>query len=340
MARKASIRDVAAAAGLSAATVSKVLRGDPTVTEGNRSAVNDAVARLGYRIDPLAANLRRGQRSLLGVIVPDFENPFFGAILRALEAGADAAGLTLVAMSSWESPEREAALIQKMRDWRVAGLVIAPVRSSAPVSALLAEGDLRAVLIDRVEAGGGFGSVCADDHAGAAAIARHLAAAGHARVLLVASLPEVPNMQARIAGFRAGLAGAAPAGGPGSVAVVHAGLDPAAMEGPIADALAATAPTAVVSLFLPGLAATLAALRARGLRVPRDVSLASFDEADWLAVVDPPITAVAQPAREMGAEALALLLETLGTAEPPPGPRRLPCRFTARGSVAPPGTRP
>jgi DNA-binding LacI/PurR family transcriptional regulator len=327
--RKASIRDVAEAAGVSAATVSKVLRGDPGVHETTRDSVNRAIRALDYRIDPLAANLRRGQRSLVGVIVPDFQNPFFGEIVATLESLADAEGLALVAMSSWESDAREAELIRKMNDWRVAGLVIAPVVSGAVTAGRLAQCGLHATLIDRTDGGTGYDSISADSTAGTAEAARALIASGHRRVLLVASSRELPNMAARVEGFLAAVRGRI------ETDIVWCGRDRAAMGGILAAHLDRTSrPDALFPLFLPGLIVTLRELRARGWHYPAGVSLVCFDDADWLAAIDPPIDAVAQPVRDLGREAFRRLLLRIRGSTAPGESCLLPCHFHRRGSIA------
>ncbi|HEU0222660.1 MAG TPA: LacI family DNA-binding transcriptional regulator [Paracoccaceae bacterium] len=335
MTRRVSIRDVAEAAGVSAATVSKVLRGDVSVKQSNRLLVSRVVHELGYRADPLAANLRRGQRSLIGVIVPEFENPFFGGVVSALEGLADAEGMTLVAMSSWESAQREAELIWKMSDWRVAGLVIAPVSSSGAAARLLRKCDLRATLIDRADPDGSFDFVSSDDRKAAAEVARHLVAAGHRRILLVGSSPTISNIRARIEGFRDEALRLAPST---RIDIAYCGLDRAGIERMIAAEIARLPrPTAIFSLYAPGLTATLATCRDQGWRCPQDVSLVSFDDADWLACLDPAIAAVAQPVREIGLEAMRLLLARIRSGSGPPETRRLACTFRKRGSIAPPG---
>ncbi len=332
MTRRASIRDVAAAAGVSIATVSKVLRGDLTVTSDYAARVRAAVLRLDYRIDPLAANLRRGQRTLIGVIAPDFENPFFGGVIAALESVAEREGFALVAMSSWEDPAREAELIGRMRDWRVAGVVIAPTDDGARAAALLQGFGLEATLIDRAAPNAAFDTVRADDETAAGAVADSLLDAGHRRVLLVGSTPDLPNIAARVAGFQAR---AAARGMEASVA--FCGLDKASM-GPLLAAQidAGPQPTAIFSLYLPGLMAMLAEARRRGWRRPQDVTLVSFDDADWMALADPPIAAVGQPVRAMGLEAMRLLMARIRGDKAAPRAHALPCRFETRGAIAPP----
>ena len=127
--RRATIHDVARAAGVSAATVSKVLRGVRSVREDNADRVREAVAALDYRMDPVASGLRGEQRRIIGAVVPDLESAFFGKLVTGLERAAEAAGYHMIVSSARGSEAREADLVARMNDWRVAGCVLVPVRS-------------------------------------------------------------------------------------------------------------------------------------------------------------------------------------------------------------------
>src|SRR3954453_8613656 len=105
--RRPSIHDVASHAGVSAATVSKVMQGVTTVRPENAQRVVDAIQLLGYRVDPLASDLRRAKRRIIGAIVPEFESEFFGSMVTQLERLAEQRGYALIAASSRESEARE-----------------------------------------------------------------------------------------------------------------------------------------------------------------------------------------------------------------------------------------
>ena len=120
--RRATIHDVARAAGVSAATVSKVLRGVRSVREDNADRVREAVAALDYRMDPVASGLRGEQRRIIGAVVPDLESAFFGKLVTGLERAAEEAGYHMIVASSRESEAREA-------DRRSAGRCCRPGRS-------------------------------------------------------------------------------------------------------------------------------------------------------------------------------------------------------------------
>jgi transcriptional regulator with XRE-family HTH domain len=148
---RTSMQSVAAYAGVSIATVSKVMQGVTTVLPENVTKVQNAIEALGYRINPLGAELRRGRRNLIGVIVPTLEDVSIGSFLAALEARAEAKGQVLFIASSRESEAREADLVNRMVDWRVAGVVVVPVvGQQSPAALLLEDAGLPAVYVHRL----------------------------------------------------------------------------------------------------------------------------------------------------------------------------------------------
>jgi len=167
--RRPSIHDVASHAGVSAATVSKVMQGVATVKPANVQRVFDAVERLGYRMDPLASELRRSKRRIIGAVVPEFESEFFGTVITELERLAEQRGYALVAASSRESETREKEILARMHDWRVSGVVLAPVRNErSPAAAFMKASGMTGVMIDRVLADNAFDTISADSAAASA----------------------------------------------------------------------------------------------------------------------------------------------------------------------------
>jgi hypothetical protein len=157
---RVSMQNVAAYAGVSIATVSKVMQGVPTVLPENVTKVQNAIEALGYRINPLGAELRRGRRNLIGLIVPTLEQPASAALLTELETVVEARGHVLFAASSHASEAREVELVGRMIDWRVAGVIVVPVKSQRGGGALLLEdAELPVVFVQREAAGRRFDTV-------------------------------------------------------------------------------------------------------------------------------------------------------------------------------------
>ncbi|MDQ0394682.1 LacI family DNA-binding transcriptional regulator [Labrys monachus] len=330
-----TIHDVARLANVSPATVSKVLRGVGAVKADNAARIHQAVRELGFRIDPLAANLRRSRRSIVGLVVPDFRNPFFGSIVAAFERLAESSGYRLVAVSSSEKPEREGSQIEALLDWRVAGLIVVPMGETPPVQASIRDQNVPMVLIDRVPDETGFDKVAVNNAEASAAVIRHLAGLGHRRILVACASPERTTMRERMRGV---MAAAEAAGLAGAVEVVACGHDVASAMAAMAERFAAgNLPTAAFALFSPATLAILREVERRGLAVPRDLSVVGFDDVEWMQVTHPPIAAVIQPIEEIAGTAWTQLMHRLANPGGAPCSFEVTCRLDFRASVAPPG---
>lgn len=308
--RRATIHDVAKAAGVSAATVSKVLRGVKSVREDNAERVRTAVAELDYRMDPVASGLRGEQRRIIGAVVPDLESAFFGKLVTGLERAAEAAGYHMIVSSARGSEAREADLVARMNDWRVAGCILVPVRSERGAGAQkLRDLNMQAVLVDRVSADDRFDTVAADNHAASAAVADLLIGAGHRHILLHGATQISKALRTRLDGFET----RARALDPGIEIDELLSDEPfetqrGAIRAYLNDRDAAHRPTAVFSLSQHSTLLVLSEIRRMGLAIPDDIALVGFDDADWMQTTWPSITAVAQPVAAIAERAAATLL--------------------------------
>ncbi|MCT8997536.1 LacI family DNA-binding transcriptional regulator [Chelativorans intermedius] len=333
--KRPSIHDVARRAGVSAATVSKVMHGVPTVKAENAERVFEAVRQLGYRADPLASDLRRSKRRIIGAIVPELESEFFGSIVTHLERLAERRGYTLVAASSGESEEREAEILRRMEDWRVAGVVLAPVRDEhGPAGEMMRAQGMTGVMIDRVLSDKTFDTVSADSLSASAEVARELADRGHRHVLVIGLGEQGACVRARLEGFRR----TAEALDPQmriDVLLSESSVEP--LRGAIRDYFSrGERPTAVFSLFLKGTLVALSEFRRRGWHCPDDISLIGFDDAEWMQVTWPSIAAVVQPVERIAAHAMERLFRRIDGETGPPMARLEPCRFLVRESIGMP----
>jgi LacI family transcriptional regulator len=331
-----SIHDVARIAGVSAATVSKYLHGVKTIKPTNMKNIREAIDALGYRLDPLAGDLRRERRNILGLVVPDLENEFFGAMACRIELLAEAAGYSLSIASSHESEERELRLIERMGDWRVAGTILAPVRSERGLGAKkMVDLGMDGVLLDRVESSGTHSTVSVDNSGASAAVCRTLGEIGHSHVLIIGPSDVSKNVRARMNGFRNEAARSFPYMNIG-VLVSDADADADSFREKLALYLKVEKPTAVFSLFQKGTLIAMTAFRRLGLRCPEDINLIGFDDAEWMQVTEPSVSAVVQPVTQLAETAFKTLLKTLDT---PNGTVKLhleECQLVLRGSVSSP----
>ena len=334
--RRPSIHDVASHAGVSAATGSKVMQGVATVRPENAQRVFDAVEALDYRVDPLASDMRRARRRIIGAIVPELESEFFGSMITQLERLAEQRGYSLVAASSRESEARERDVLSRMHDWRVSGVVLSPVRNEhGPAAELMKRYGMTGVLIDRVLSDSTFDTVSADSASASAEVARALVAKGHRHILVIGLGEQAATVHARLDGFRNMALRLAP---DINIDVVLSESD---VE-PLRSSLSAyfdkgARPSAVYSLFLKGTLVALSEFRRRGWHYPDDISLVGFDDAEWMQVTWPSIAAVVQPVREIATQAMDILFRRIDGEEGPPVARLEKCEVLMRESVGAPG---
>jgi LacI family transcriptional regulator len=303
-----NIKDVARAAAVSPATVSRVLNGNSTVSPDRAARVVEAAAALGYQPHGPARALRQQRTRLWAVIVSDIQNPFFTAMVRAIEDVGRAEGHRVVLCNSDEDPAREASYIEVAVAERMGGVVIAPASDRSSRVEPLLDRQIPVVTVDRGlrHSRELVDSVMVDNRAGALAATEHLISGGAKRVACITGPARASTASERLVGYRSALrkAGREPL----SDLVRHADFR---LEGGYAAARdllrSRRRPDA---LFVTNNLMTLGALQAiadLGLHVPTDVAIVGFDDAPWATLTTPPLTVVAQPTLEIGREAARLL---------------------------------
>lgn len=329
----ATIQDVATAAGVSTASVSRYLAGQTV-----RSAVDiaRAVDELGYQPNVSARNLRTGRHAAVGVIVPDVTNPFFAALIKGVEQEARTAGLQILLGNSDEDLAQENALIAELSQ-RTDGIIIAPLVEDGRSAEDVARLRLPVVFVDRESRERrDVDRVMVDNLEGTRLAVAHLAALGHERIAFIGGpLTSTPGRE-RHAGFCASMA-AHRLPVDDSLVVIADFRETGGHDAMCGLWRRTTRPTAV---FIANNLMTIGALRALdelNARVPDDISVIGFDDLSFASLLRPPLTVVRRPEVEQGASAARLLLERIG-AEPgaPAVTLTLPVELVVRGSTAGP----
>lgn len=308
-----TIADVAAAAGVSTATVSRCLNAPGRVRADTRARVEAAVAALGYLPDAGARSLAARATRTIGAVVPTIENAIFAEGLQAFEETLTAHGMTLLVASSRYRRDEEEAKIRTLLARRVDGLLLIGFDRS---EAILAECDRRGVrTIVAWAAEPGQRQVAAgfDNFAAMGDMTRAVLDHGHRRLTMIAGV-NAGNDRARrrVEGARAAVA-AWPGGGV-DLDVVEAAYGVAQGRAAFASLMDRTPrPTAILCGNDVLAVGALAEARARGLDVPGDVSITGFDDIEIARIVDPPLATVHVPHREMGRRAALSLIEMIET---------------------------
>jgi LacI family transcriptional regulator len=304
----AKIDDVARRAGVSPATVSRVLNGKGSVSAELAERVRAAAAALGYQPDGRARALRQRRTRIWAAIVADVENPFFTSLVRGIEDVAQEQGYRLVLCNSDEDLGKEASYVEIAIAERMAGVVIAVASTTASVLAPLREHGIPVVAVDRRLGDPTIDSVVIDNRLGAAQATEHLLARGARRVACITGPERLSTATERLAGYEDALRRH---GRPIERSLVRR-ADFRREGGHAAARSLLAEPSPPDALFVCNNLMTLGALHAireAGLRVPEDVALVGFDEAPWTALTSPALSVVEQPAYEMGRAAAMRLAD-------------------------------
>lgn len=309
-----TIADVARAAGVSTATVSRVLNGG-SVSAAAREAVLDAVARLRYRRNDLARGLVTGHTGVVGVLIPDVIGPLYAQMARGIEDVLEPRGMHYMMVTDDRDLLQEEAAIELLLARQVDALVLIGSRLAGTRLRALVGEETPTVLVQREWEGeeGGFGVVEIDNAAAVDGAVARLLELGHERIAHVAGQRRDAALRERA--FRTALERRGLEPGPVIASdSTEAGGARAAEElvGHLAHDGTPPAITAVACSNDRLAAGLYRALRERGLRVPDDVSVTGFDDLPWSAYLDPPLTTIRQPARAMGRAAATQVLATLG----------------------------
>lgn len=322
--------DVAARAGVSLKSVSRVVNRDRHVSPELAARVQQAIAELAFRPDRRARDLAAGAPgTLIGFIQVDPANPFFGAALRGLEDVTRPAGLLILAASTDAEPGRESDVVATLVDARVDGLVVAAAEGSDELLRSEIAHGTPVVCIDRQLGGEECDTVVADNRRGTRAAVAHLASIGHRRIGFLGGNPAVWTAAERRAGYREALLAAGIDPDPGLEVM---GVDDAASAAAASRRLLA-GPSAPTALFAAqDRIAQGAVVALHELRRADDIALFCFDELPFAEQLRPSVSVVAQEPARMGRTAGRLLLDRL--ADGTTAPRRVvtPVQLRHRGS--------
>ncbi len=277
-----------------------------------RAAVEQALLDLGYRPSRVARRLRmnNGRAHLVGLIIPDIQNPFYAEIARGVEDAAYANKYALILCNSDENAEKERFYLEVMRDESVDGIVLPPFDETDRAVVELVRSGMPVVCVDRSLARVQTDVVDVDNHRGAFEAVKHLVDKGHRSIGLIEGRSEVSTSRERRRGYLDALAAH-------GIAVrkdlIRSGDFKQESGRVLANELLdlRRPPTALFVCNNLMTVGALAALHQRGLRVPQDVALLGFDDLPWAEALDPPPTVVRQPAYEVGRQAMELLLKRI-----------------------------
>jgi LacI family transcriptional regulator, galactose operon repressor len=315
--RSASVKDVAAAAGVSLGTVSNVLNRPDRVSPETRERVLKAMADLGFVRNESARQLRAGTSRTLAYVMLDASNPFFTDVASGIDAAAEAVDLSLVLCNSRNSGSRELSHLALLEQQRVQGILVTPVDPDSPALDEVARRGTPVVVVDRTRSDQSFCSVAVDDVLGGRLAVEHLVDRGHTRVAYVGGPAHLGQVRDRLEGAREAWAAA---GRPEEELVTIETSELSVAEGREAGARLAGLPVKrrPTAAFCANDLLALGLLQhaiSSGVRVPDELAIVGYDDIDFAAAAAVPLTSVRQPRQLLGRTAAELVLDEASNAE-------------------------
>ena len=304
-----NIKDVAEVAGVSIATVSRVLADKPHVRPKVREHVLAVVKELNYSPNRVARSLRAQKSNVIGLIVSDIQNPFFTLISRSVEDAAYEQGMSIFLCNSDEDPAKEAIYLKLMRDERVSGIILSPTQKTSNNFLEITNSHLPVVVIDRRVHGVDIDSVQIDNIESAYKLVDHLIGHGYQRIGALFGMGSTTGRERRQGYIKAlednGIK-------PSSELVFFVEAREAEGYNATRELLKlSTSPDAIFTSNGLLSAGAFRALRESSHKMPEEIAFATFDETPWSTLVDPPFTVIEQPTYEIGNTAVELLVKRI-----------------------------
>ncbi len=304
-----TMRDVARLADVSIATVSAVINGTAVVSPSRSERVKKAMEALDYHADQIARSLKTGKTRVVGMVIPDVTNSFYPEVIMGAEEVAGLARYSVILCNANEDPAQEQRQLGTLFSHRVDGVLIACSDPEIAVDRLLRR-RFPIVCFDRVPAGFRGDVAATDNVAGGYQATRHLIELGHKRIAILAGRTQLSTHSGRLEGFRKAMQ---EAGLPMRQEYCRIGGLQSEYGYDFGNSLLQLSepPTGVFCSNNKMLLGFMRALAEAGIRCPEQISIVGFDDFTWMQNFHPALTTVAQPARELGRQAMHLLLSRI-----------------------------
>ena len=306
------MNDVAKKANVSVATVSRVLNNSTSVNDSTRSKILKAIKELNYQPNRVAKRLRSKSVSsnLIGVLIPDIQNPFYVDVLRGIEDVASTKNYALIMCNFGQDKEREKMYLEILQSESIDGLIAAPASEDDPQLKKMLSNGMPVVCVDRGLKDVDVDVVLVNNVDGAYKAVDYLAKAGYRRIAYIAGMPTIPSSRLRERGYREALEDNGLTFDPD---LVRYGDSKHESGVKLCNELLGL-PYPPDAIFTGNNLITLGALETihqRKLKIPEQIAIVGFDDMYWSSSLNPPLTAVKQPAYEIGKRAAELLIQRI-----------------------------
>ncbi|MDD2124854.1 LacI family DNA-binding transcriptional regulator [Pseudomonas monteilii] len=332
----ATIKDVAALAGISYTTVSHVLNKTRPVSEHVRLKVEAAILELDYVPSAVARSLKARSTATIGLLVPNSVNPYFAELARGIEDACERNGYCVILCNSDDNPQKQRSYLRVLLEKRIDGLVVASVGQDSDLLQSLASVRTPMVIVDRELEGVDADLVRIDHEQGAYLATRHLLELGHRDIAYIGGPAETGVTQLRLSGFRRAMAEAGAGAQVQGNRVLHCDFTSPGGHAAAAQVLEGKRPTAIFAGNDMIGFGVLRAAAERNINVPGELSVIGFDDIELSRYVYPPLTTVGQSIRELGENAASLLLARIAAPRQGAAEQRIvPPRIVLRESTGP-----
>lgn len=302
------LRDIAATLNLSVSTVSRALNRPEMVAEDTRNQILELAKTNSYHPNGIARSLKKGATPILGLVVSDIQNPFYSSLVRIIERTASQKDYSIIICNADENPQTEAQALNLLAELKVAGIIHGSTGCNVDLLLRLRKQGIPIVDVDRVSGLEDADTVLVDNFLGGQMAAEHLLQMGHKQIGVIAGPMHLTTGYERLEGFRRALEIAGHSLPDEYVRVGDFREDSGERETYRLLDLKRP-PTALFVANNEMAAGALTALRRYKIRIPKDMSVISFDNVRWSEQVDPPLTVIEQPIEEIGVSAVKLIFE-------------------------------
>jgi DNA-binding LacI/PurR family transcriptional regulator len=331
--RQVSIKDIARLAQVSHPTVSRALQNSPLVNAATAARIRKIAEDAGYRASAVARGLVTRRTRTIGLVVTTVADPFAAEAACGVEQAANELGYAVFLANSNADPGRERRVVQELAERRVDGIIVTSSRVGAEYLPLLAKLNVPMVLVNDQYPGEFVHSVMIANQEGTRVVVGHLIALGHRRIGYVGDRSGYQSDAERLEGYKQALAAAGIEFVP-ELAVEGDGRPEAAVKAMNKLLDMESPPTAVCCYNDMTALGAMKAIRKRGLRVPDDISVTGFDDLFFAAYLDPPLTTIRQPMRQMGRMAMENLFKLMSGGEHSVAQVTVDSELVVRGSTA------
>ena len=305
-----NIKIIAEKAGVSTATVSRVLNDYPGVREKTKKKVMKVTSQLNYEVDGIARSLRQKKTYKIGVIVGNVLSQFYSILAKSIEDVANRYGYSMILCNGDDNPEKELKYLKVLRSSRVDGIIIAPTGRNADYINNLMQSNIKVVLADRLIDGVDCDAVVVDNEKGAYTAVKYLIDNGYKKIAIIDGFIDRTTGKERLNGYLRALSDNNIPRNDDFIKI----RDFKKRSGIILAEELFKNKNKPEAIFVANLDLTLGviiSIKNMGLKIPDDIAIIGFDDSDWAQILEPPLTTISQPVYDLGATAAEMLIKNI-----------------------------